>query len=479
MQPSPAQAGDRRDVRRRFGVPAITLGALMLGTCSALPGTYEQVRMLGILKVATRNSPTAYYEGAGGAEGPEFELAAGFARRLGVELQLRVMPSGAAALDAVLRNRAHVAAAGVIATAERRALALFGPAYRQVSQHVVYRSGDQLPAGPADLVGRRIVVIRGSTHAASLERLARDLPGLEWTEVEGADQLDLFARLSRGDADLTIADSAEFSLGRHFHPELRPAFRLAESEEVAWALAPRSTDLLPEVRRHFEELEATGLLGEILTRHERSLRRFDRVDAPDFVRSVRERLPAYRPRFEEAAADTGLDWRLLAAIGYQESRWDETAVSPTGVRGLMMLTAETAQRVGVSDRTDPRDSILGGARYLVVIRDTIPARIPEPDRTWLALAAYNVGYGHLEDARVLAQRLGRNPDAWPDVRETLPLLAQERWYTQTKRGYARGWEPVGFVRNVQTYLELLEWMTGGPQRDGRLPGAGAAGAAAR
>jgi membrane-bound lytic murein transglycosylase F len=114
----------------------------------------------------------------------------------------------------------------------------------------------------------------------------------------------------------------------------------------------------------------------------------------------------------------------------------------------------------VRDRTDARDSILGGARYLRLIRETLPERIGEPDRTLFALAAYNVGYGHLEDARILAQKRGRNPDAWDDVRETLPLLAQERWYRQTRRGYARGWEPVGFVRNVQTYAELLNWLAG-------------------
>jgi membrane-bound lytic murein transglycosylase F len=162
--------------------------------------------------------------------------------------------------------------------------------------------------------------------------------------------------------------------------------------------------------------------------------------------------------FQEAAAETGLDWRLLAAIGYQESRWDESATSPTGVQGLMMLTAETAQRVGIRNRRDPRESILGGARYFGVVDRTIPKRIADPDRTWLALAAYNVGYGHLEDARILTQRRGQDPDSWPDVRANLPLLAQERHYRTLRRGYARGWEPVGFVRNVQTYAELLRWM---------------------
>jgi membrane-bound lytic murein transglycosylase F len=423
-----------------------------------MPGAFEQIRLQGVVKIVTRNSPLAYYEGAAGPEGPEYELASGFARRLGVRLEIVLAPTGAAALEAVRRNHAQIAAAGIIANAARREQALFGPVFQRIDQHVVYRVSDSLPRSAADLVGRRIVVIRRSTHAKSLRQLAKAFPSLRWIEVDDKDPLDLLAMVANGEADVTVADSTEFSLGRHFHPDLRPAFKLAESEAVAWALAPRSTDLLPQVELYFEELEAIGELAEILERHRRSLVRFDRVDAVNFVAGVRERLPRYRQWFEEAAAETGIDWRLLAAIGYQESRWDESARSPTGVRGLMMLTAETAQRVGVRDRNDPRDSIVGGARYLRLIRKTIPARIEDPDRTWLALAAYNVGYGHLEDARILAQRRGRNPDAWTDVQETLPLLAQERWYARTRRGYARGWEPVGFVRNVQTYAELLRWM---------------------
>ncbi len=191
--------------------------------------------------------------------------------------------------------------------------------------------------------------------------------------------------------------------------------------------------------------------------------RFDRVDAANFVAGVRERLPRYQAWFQEAAAVTGIDWRLLAAIGYQESRWDEAAVSPTGVQGVMMLTAETARRVGVADRNDPRDSILGGARYLRVVEKTIPARIPEPDRTWLTLAAYNVGYGHLEDARILTQRRGQDPDSWPDVRANLPLLAQERYYsTLAARLCAR--LGAGRLRPQRPDLRRVAALDGSPTR---------------
>src|SRR4029077_2272658 len=152
--------------------------------------------------------------------------------------------------------------------------------------------------------------------------------------------------------------------------------------------------------------------------------------------------------------------RLLAAIGYQESKWDAHAESGDGAIGVMMLTADTAHAMGVKERTNPQQSIFAGARYLAQVRAMIPDRIPEPDRTWLTVAAYNVGFGHLEDARILTQAFGKNPDSWSEVRARLPLLAQERWYAHARRGYARGWEPVQFVDRIQRYLRLLEWQPG-------------------
>lgn len=458
----------RSPARAPYRAAGAVAAALLLGTCQQPPTLLEQVRALGVLKVATRNSPTAYYLGVEGPEGPEYELAAGFARALGVELELRVLASAPAALDEVRRNRVHLAAAGIVASAARRERAAFGPVYERIGQHVIYHSRRPLPASPTDLIGARIEVTARSSHAESLAALAAEVPGLAFVEVADVDQLDLMERVSNGSIDATVANSSEFLIGRHLHPDLRQAFELAQSEDVAWGLNPRDRSLDPLVERYFERLAASGELRDLLARYYRRAERFDYVDSVNLVRHVRERLPGLRPFFEEAQQDTGLDWRLLAAVGYQESKWDPNAVSFTGVRGVMMLTTDTARRMGVADRLDPRESILGGARYLVEVRSKIPARIPEPDRTWFALAGYNVGFGHLEDARILTQRHGRSPDSWDDVRAHLPLLAQERWHVETRLGYARGWEPVRFVDNVRSYLGMLVWMTGDPESELRL-----------
>ena len=469
MRSDEAQRRPRlNEVRRPFRAAGIVVATLLVGTCSQPPTVLEQVRSSGVLKVVTRNSPTAYYLGVEGPEGPEFELASGFARWLGVEASFAVAPSGAAALDEVVHNRAQLAAAGIVTSEERRSRVDFGPVYQRIAQHVLYRQREDAPRTAADLVGKRIEVIAGSTHAQALAALAADTPGLAFVEVPGVDQLDLLARVSSGDIDYTVADSTEFSIGRHFHPDLRTGFELAESEQVAWAISLRDDSLEPLVRQYFETVERDGTLASILERYYAAADRFDYLDSLNFVRLVQERLPGLRPYFEEAARETGFDWRLLAAIAYQESKYDPRATSPTGVRGVMMLTDDTAERVGITDRLDPRSSILGGARYLVEVRGKVPERIPEPDRTWLALAAYNIGFGHLEDARILTQRQGGDPDSWNEVRRRLPLLAQERWYTQLRHGYARGWEPVRFVDNINNYRDVLVWLTGDPANQLRL-----------
>ena len=450
--------------------PAIrfTTGAilcLLVGTCQRAPPLLDQIRTLGELRVVMRNSPTAYYLGANGPEGPEYDLIQQFAADLGVAVYVYTVPGFADIRDQITKGHAHIAAAGLTISDAWGDAVTFGPPYQQVRQHLIYRQGKPKPRSLEDINGSHLEVAAGSAQAATLRRIRERFPDLAWVERARGDSLDLLGDVAAGMIDYTIADSTEFALGRNFHSAVRVGFDLMAGESLAWAMNARDDSLRRRVSRFFADINHNGRLAAILDRYYGKSDRFEFVGPRSFLRDVQLRLPRYREWFEEAAAKVGEDWRLIAAIGYQESHWRADAISPTGVRGLMMLTIDTARHIGVEDRIDARQSIFGGARYYALVRAKIPERIPDPDRTWLALAAYNVGFGHLEDARILAQMQGRNPDSWQDVRAFLPLLAQEYWYTQTKHGYARGWEPVRYVDNIRAYLDILEWVAAdsGPQ----------------
>ncbi|MDQ2068694.1 membrane-bound lytic murein transglycosylase MltF [Natronospira bacteriovora] len=432
--------------------------ALILGTCSLPPSLLEQVQARGELHVLTRNSPTTYYLGPEEPTGLEYDLVRLFADHLGVELRVTV-PDGLGAMFSQLeQGKADLAAAGLSVTDDRQERIRFGAPYHEVTQQLVYRFGNPAPRALDELDGV-LKVVAGSSHEETLKKLAQDYPDLAWEAVDGLESEDLLIQVADRELDYTIADSVDLKMNRRYYPELRAAFDLAEPEPIAWAFPPGMDDSLRRAADDFlARLERRGTLAQIRDRHFGHTERFDYVGTRIFMRHIDNRLPTYRHWFETAADDYDLDWRLLAAIGYQESHWNPRAVSPTGVRGIMMLTQRTAGDMGVTNRIDPRQSIFGGARYFNRVHDRMPDHIEEPDRTWMALAAYNVGFYHLMDARILTEQHGANPDRWLDVRDHLPLLSQRQYYTQTRYGYARGREPVIYVDNIRRYYDILAWL---------------------
>jgi membrane-bound lytic murein transglycosylase F len=433
------------------------LATLLLATCTQPPGLLERVLAEGELRVVTRNSPDAYYLGSHGPEGPAYELASRFAEHLGVALRLYTVRTREAAIQEVAAGRAHIAAAGLTTGVELPSGAHFGPGYHRVREHLVYRQRGTRPGSIRAAARGQIEVAAGSAHQRTLEELRLRHPDLVWVERDDTDTEEILAEVSRGNVQFTLASSTEFALNRAVHPDLAIALDLSPERAISWVVgtAGRDRSLLDRVNAFFAGARAEGVIAQLLERYYGDKDRFDYLFSRNFLEHVQTRLPLYVEWFQEAAAKYQLDWRLLAAMGYQESKWDPGAVSFTGVRGLMQLTEGTARMMRAGDRLDPRASIFGGAKYLSRLVATIPSRIAEPDRTWFAVAAYNVGYGHVEDARILAQQHGRDADKWEDVREFLPLLSQERWYTRTRRGYARGWEPVRYVDNVKAYLNII------------------------
>jgi membrane-bound lytic murein transglycosylase F len=445
-------------------ITTLIILALMLTTCGKQPGALEEILSSGQLRVITRNGPTTYFRGASGFEGPEFLLVQEFADYLSNKYDRPVEPVFSTVerftelFPAVEKRQVHFAAAGLTVTPERAELVAFGPSYQEVKQHLIYRLNSGRPVAFDDLQGKQLEIMVGSSYAETLADLQADNPNLVWTENPNSEVSELLNAVEQKQIDYTIADTTAFDVHRHYMPDLAIAMDLKTGNELAWAFnLVDSKALRSEAKRFFGYMKSSGKLAQILERYYCHIDRFDYVGTRTFIRHHDSRLNSYLDLFRVAGRDTDVDWRMLAAIGYQESHWDPKAVSPTGVRGLMMLTRATASYMGVSDREDPHESIPAGARYFAKLHGRL-ADIPDPDRTWFALAAYNVGYGHVRDAQRIVRMQGGNPERWVDLKEALPLLAQHKWFSQVPYGYARGWEPVQYVDNIRTYYEILNWL---------------------
>ncbi|SFD88403.1 membrane-bound lytic murein transglycosylase F [Thiohalospira halophila DSM 15071] len=428
------------------------------GASEARTAELAEIREAGELVVLTRNAPTTYYiDRDGRPAGPEYDLVAAFAEHLGVELRLEVRHEIGTILEDLSAGRADLAAAGLTATEGRQARFRTGPSYQQVQQQVICRRGGDIPSDIAELPDVALKVIGDSSYVERLQELKADrVPGLDWEVGRDLSTELVLEQVWERRVDCTVADSNIFAINRRYYPELLRAFPITEQEPLAWLMPSDAAGLESAVDEWMAQYEAAGGLARMQSRYYGHVEIFDYVDTARYVRRIDRRLPRFRRFFHQAAEAEGLDWHLLAAQSYQESHWDPAARSPTGVRGLMMLTQPTAREVGVENRLDPRQSIRGGARYLADLRQRLPDSVTGRDRTWLALAAYNVGMGHLYDARRLAERLDRDPDRWTSMREVLPLLTQPRYYRDLRYGYARGNEPVHYVRRIRNYVDILE-----------------------
>ena len=420
----------------------------------------ERVRQKGELLVLTRSGPTTFYQGTDGPAGFEYDIATGFAKYLGVSLNLQTVEIFPDILKQVESGQPDFAAAGLTVTEARKMRVNFGPIYQHITPQVVYRQGSRRPKDPGD-IKKPLHVVAGSSHAERLYELKQDYPDLIVEENAELNSEELLNLVWEKEIDYTVADSSEIEVNRRFYPELRIAFDLSEPEPLAWAFPPGDDhSLIDQATTYFNQLRMTGRLEQLLERYYGHVNEFDYVATRRFLAHTEKRLPKYREWFIKAGKETGIDWRLLAAIGYQESHWNRKAVSPTGVRGIMMLTRDTMKHLGLDiSRYDAETSIEAGSRYFKKVKNKIPERIREPDRTWMALAAYNIGFGHLEDARILAQSNNADPDRWVDVKAWLPKLSQKKWYRRTRHGFARGEEPVRYVENVRGYYDILVRMT--------------------
>ncbi|AHG78288.1 membrane-bound lytic murein transglycosylase MltF [Mannheimia varigena] len=410
---------------------------------------YTQIQQSKNLKVGMINHPLSYFVGAEGKSGIEYDLATAFAQYLNVNLEIKTYESSEKLFEALKTNEVDIAAAGLIYRPELNEVFQIGPSYYSASWQVAYKKGTSRPYRLSDLQDQ-IIVPAGSAVLPILSQLKLENPDLKWQVSDKFTQEELLLKVARGEIPYTVAMSVDISSAQHINPNLAVGFDLTDESPVLWYLANSSYSELQSTLLDFmSDAVETGMISRIEEKYFNHLAKFDYVDIQSYLRAIQTTLPKYEPLFRVHKGD--LEWQMLAAIAYQESHWDPNATSPTGVRGIMMLTKDTADRMKISDRTNPAQSIKAGSEYLHMLIRQMPETIPQEDRIWYSLAAYNMGLGHLLDVRRLTKQLGGDPDNWLDVKKNLPLLAEKRYYTNLKYGYARGYEALQYVENIRRY----------------------------
>ena len=433
-----------RNPKRHLQTALISLGVLLVACGQQLP-PWRDGKLLVIVPDVSQGAEAEF----------ERELALLFGEHLHASVEL--IPSPPEKVGQALRKQhAHLAAASLRSGINNSSLR-FGPSYQTVREQIVCNRDGFFPRRLADLADKKLVAVAGSAQEETLRETREKSPWLQWQPRSGLNVKDLLQEVAEGTVDCAVANELQLADARNYHSNLAAAFDIGSPSRLAWAFSMDVDPELPkEAQVFFSRIRQDGTLNRLLDRYYGHSGRLQPLDAASFIAKINRVLPDYRALFEEAAGLTGIDWQLLAALAYQESQWDPLATSFTNVRGMMMLTEDTADRMEVKNRLDARESILAGARYLALLREQMPARIPEPDRTWMALAAYNQGHGHLEDARILTKRAGLNPDSWSDVKRCMQLLNLPDYYNTLKHGYARGGEAVIMVESIRSYYDMLK-----------------------
>lgn len=439
----------------------------------------QQVRNRGFLRVATLISPTIYVPDKNKTQGLEYDLVTRFAATLGLGVHFIVAKNIDDAYKLVAENKADFAAAGLVVTPARETKFRYGPSYLSVRRQLIYRQGVEKPSNLQDIGNALIAVEQGSSNLHWLDDhnkiglipipSADNIDASEYnTTPEGThpfhiklvrSSLGALEALENGSVDYGIVLSNEAMLGQKLSNKIKVAADLGPPVSFAWAFSRLAdASLLDKARQFFAKIRANNELKNLIDRHYAQFEQLNERLAQNFIDDVDHRISPFISAFKAAGKKYHIDWRLLAAMAYQESKWNPDALSHMGAHGIMQITAPTAHEIGLTDSSNPTKNIMAAAKYLDQLRTMVPDNAKEPDRTYLAMAAYNVGIGHLTDAINLTKEQGGNPNSWRDVRERLALLSNPKFYRKLRNGYARGEETIQYVENIRALHDLMIWV---------------------
>ena len=404
--------------------------------------------------MATRNNAHCYYIYRDEPMGFEYDLAKAFSEYLGVKLKV-ITPHWERLIDVVSKGKADFIAASLTITPSREQLVDFSDEYVAIQQLALIHKRNSQITKLEDLEGNTIHVRRATSYEERLHELKGE--GLDLTIEPHVDvpTEELIRMVAEKEIEVTIADSHIALLNRRYYPDVQIAFPIEEQQSLGWAVKKGEASLKKEINVFFKKIKKDGTFAKIYEKYFANVEIFDYVDLKKYHQRLTTRLPRYKDTIKNAAQKHGFDWRLIAAAIYQESHFNPRAVSYTGVRGMMQLTLKTANDMGIKNRLDPTQSIMGGVKYLKKLYERYKDA-KEPDRLLIALASYNVGHGHILDAQEIARQRDLDPNSWSSLEQILPLLRYPKYYKKTKNGYCRGTEAVRYVNRILTYYDILK-----------------------
>ena len=448
-----------------FAISFFTFGWLSHSAYSPLhkikkASMLDKIKASKTLNVVLLNAPSTYYIGTEGAQGFEYDLLNSYAKHLDVDLNITTAHTIKEAIELSQNPSIHITSSALAKTKRREESFNFGPSYFEVQEQVICHRGmlgsKKFPRDVEDLSGLRITVGEGTSYRETIEALIVDGFEINATYTSEHSTEELLAKVARNEIDCTIADSNIYAVNLRYFTEIALAFAISPREQLAWVLADNSSELEADMYSWFNTFNQSGSMAELKDHYYSYVLFFDYYNTKMFYKRMKSRLPKYEKHFKSIGESYEIPWTLLAAVSYQESHWNPKAKSFTGVRGLMMLTRKTAKILGVKNRLDPKQSIKGGTRHLKQMLKLVPQEVSGENRLKFALAAYNIGMGHIYDAQKLAKKMGLDQNVWNDLKKSLPLLSQKKYYQTLRHGYARGSEPVRYVDSIYDYRDILE-----------------------
>jgi len=432
----------------------LTIPGLTIPGCYHPNDTLRKIKNTGEIVVITDNSAHGFYLYQDRPMGFEYQLAKEFADFLNVKLTV-ITPGWEKMFDTLLSSKGDLIASSLTKTERRKTRLTFSDEYMPVQQQVIVRKGYHGIKELSDLDGKTVHIRRNTSYHERMVELKKSGLNIHLVFYENTPTEELLRQVQNKKIAITIADSNIFRLNRRYYPDLRIAFPVSEQQSLGWAVKKNDVRLLKKINRFFDIIKKNGTFDQIYNKYYAGTEMFDYVDIKKFHNRLKTRLPAFKQIIKNESKKYNFDWRLIAAVIYQESQFNPNAISYTGVRGLMQLTMPTANEMGVFNRSNPEESIKGGVKYLHKLYNQFGDLDPD-EKLKFALGSYNVGYGHIKDARNIALKKGLDINKWRSLEQTLPLLRYREYHEKSTFGYARGTEPIRYVNRVLTYYNILK-----------------------